>query len=106
MTLKLWSAVWSLVTKRKEEGGDRKIHRHRSISQMNPSGMLTTSFTQEASCSYQQCNGEYAFEDTNFNGKRCSFEEEVQEELGMKTLHTPNRCVYLYFCFYCILDEK
>ncbi len=53
------------------------------------------SFTKEASCSYQQCNVEYAFVDINFNGKRCSFEEEVQEELGMKTLHTPNRCVHM-----------
>ncbi len=33
--------------------------------------------------------------DTNFNGERCSFEEEVQEELGMKTLHTPNRFVHM-----------
>ncbi len=24
------------------------------------------------------------------NGKRCSFEEEVREELGMKPWHTPN----------------
>ncbi len=33
--------------------------------------------------------------DTNFNGESCSFEEEVQEELCMKTLHTPNRCVHM-----------
>ncbi len=53
------------------------------------------SFTKEASCSYQQRNVVYSFMDTNFNGKRCSFEEEVLEELGMKTLHTPNRCVHM-----------
>ncbi len=29
------------------------------------------------------------------NGKRCSCEVEVREELGMKTLHTPNRCVHM-----------
>ncbi len=57
--------------------------------------MPSVSFTKEASYSYQQCNEEYAFVDTNFNGKRCSFEEEVQEELGMKTVHIPNRCVHM-----------
>ncbi len=29
------------------------------------------------------------------NSQRCSCEEEVQEELGIKTLHTPNRCVLM-----------
>ncbi len=57
-------------------------------------GMLTVSCAKEASCSHQQCNVEYSFVDTNFNGKRCSFEEEVQE-LGMKTIHTPIRCVHM-----------
>ncbi len=57
--------------------------------------MLTVSFTKEASCSYQQCNVEYASVDTNFNCNRCSFEEEVQEELSMKTVHTLNTCVHM-----------
>ncbi len=73
MTLELWSAVWSMVTKRKEEGRDGRRHRHGSFPQMSLEGMLIISLTKEASV------------------RGVLFEDKVQEELGIKLRYTPNR---------------
>ncbi len=83
--LRSGKCLWSMVIKMKEEGRDGRRHWHRCFSTDVP---------------IRYAN--YELDERSFmlswilqsNGKRCSCEEEVREELGMKTLHMPNRCIH------------